>query len=524
MKRFFRTGFFRAEDGYALVLTLLFLPVMIGIGLLVIDIGRGNNAHSDHYAAADALALAGARELDGGTDAIDRAKAAMANLSNSVSFLGLSGADVNIDLQYADADGNEFTVVFLTTIPDSDDDPIDAAFLAANATTVDEDAKYVMVQSQARDLTTFFFNPVTGLSQDVPIGAVAVATYRSAACDVTPLFICNPFESDNIDLQSAFAQGQLHGRLIKLHPPGGSTALPGNFGFLQVRGANDNTSASANAIRQIFAGGQNPTCYDSSTVTTKPGAAVSIRTGLNVRFDIYDAPFQNSRATYPPAVNVRKGYEANNLNNPNACQTHLSEQDPAWMKAFPDNDVMQTPGSGVAGAYIGSGDWDIDGYWATNFPGLPALTAQDKTDMSAFPAAVAPGAGVPSRYDVYRYEIENDLTGELSVGDSGDAGNANKKESGLPQCFNGLASPPPLSDDPDRRVIFAAIVDCIANGGSGVTVFPVNSYASIFMVNPMQQQGSGVDGTIDVEIIDITGFGGNGTLDTFVRDEAILVR
>jgi hypothetical protein len=34
----------------------------------------------------------------------------------------------------------------------------------------------------------------------------------------------------------------------------------------------------------------------------------------------------------------------------------------------------------------------------------------------------------------------------------------------------------------------------------------------------------GVDATIDVEIIDITGFGGTGTLDDFIRAEAVLVR
>jgi hypothetical protein len=55
---------------------------------------------------------------------------------------------------------------------------------------------------------------------------------------------------------------------------------------------------------------------------------------------------------------------------------------------------------------------------------------------------------------------------------------------------------------------------------------PVNSFASIFLVNPMQQGGASEDdvGVIDVEVVDITGAGGEGTLDTFVRDEAILVR
>jgi hypothetical protein len=80
--------------------------------------------------------------------------------------------------------------------------------------------------------------------------------------------------------------------------------------------------------------------------------------------------------------------------------------------------------------------------------------------------------------------------------------------------------------DNDRRVIFAAIIDCLAQDAAGRSVLDVNSFASIFLVNPMQQGGASVDdvGVIDVEIVDITGFGGGGTLDTFVRNEAVLVR
>src|SRR5210317_1336438 len=108
----------RDEKGYAVVLTLLFMPVFIGISLMVIDLGRGNNAHSDLQAAADALALAGAVELDGNAGAIENAKDAMLELTNSVSFLGLD--DISIDLVYADEDANEFNVIFLKDIPEYD--------------------------------------------------------------------------------------------------------------------------------------------------------------------------------------------------------------------------------------------------------------------------------------------------------------------------------------------------------------------------------------------------------------------
>lgn len=97
--------FFRNEGGYALALTLIMLPAFMGLALLIIDVGRGNNAHSDQAAAVDALALAGARELDGGVDAIMRAKAAMEKVSNSVSFLAMAGDDVHIDLAYSAGTG-----------------------------------------------------------------------------------------------------------------------------------------------------------------------------------------------------------------------------------------------------------------------------------------------------------------------------------------------------------------------------------------------------------------------------------
>ena len=192
--------FFKSESGYALVLTLLFMPVFIGMSLLVIDISRGNNAQSDLQAAADALALAGARELDGGVTSIDRAIEAMGNVSNTVSFLGRTDEAAATELVFEVGGGvdNDFTVVFLSALPANDDIPLTQAYLDANAVTnavgSDQgDALFVYVRAQSRDLSPFFGLFFEGVNQvvDVPVAAQAVATYRSAACNVTPLFICN---------------------------------------------------------------------------------------------------------------------------------------------------------------------------------------------------------------------------------------------------------------------------------------------------------------------------------------------
>jgi len=516
--------FFGREDGYVLVLVLIMMPIFIGLCVLVIDVGRGNNTHSDLYAAADALSLAGARELDSGVDAIDRSKLAMAKLTNSVSFLGNQGGGVSL-LTFDDTSTNTanegFTVFFLTDIPDDDNTPIDQAFVDANFAADDEQdlAKYVYVTANTNNFSSLFFRMAAFANGPVKISARAVATRVSAACDVTPIYICNPFEDGGLSdgLQASFSQGKLHGRMLTLHLSGNQTQSPGNFGFLSVNG-----TSSASAIREVFASGVNPTCYESGTVRTKPGGANAIRQGINVRFDIYDGPFNSKKndPDYPPAQNVRKGYTYGG----NACNASL-EGDPAVAMGFPPNTVNDSPINGIPGALIGAGDWDMAAYWDLNHAagGTPFtnFSADDLDDMNSFPFSefptIFPGSSLPSRYDVYRYEIEKDE--ELAPAPGPLSHQSPGGEQGNPMCSS--ATPP----DKDRRVMFAAIVNCnsdeVIDEGGGVNTYPVEAYASFFMVNPMP---SGSPATINVEIIDITGFGGNGTLDEFVRDEPVLVR
>ena len=538
------------EDGFVLVLALLVMPVFIGLAFIIIDIGRGNNAHSDLSAAADAVALAGAAELDGGPDAITRAKAAMAELQTNVSMLARSGPDMEISLAYEDVDDNAFTVVFLEDIPVLDTTPITQEFLTNNATTVSADAKYIYVRAQSANLDTAFFNPGTLLSESVPVAAVAVAKSVSAICDIPPLYICNPFEFDNSgtyvgdQLQTRFAEGDLHGRMIRLHPKGSGTHAPGNFGFLSVNG-----SSSADAIRDFFAGNRNPTCVATDTVQTKPGAASSISQGINTRFDIYEGPYGNWRnASKPfvigPAVNVRKGIRpdvtvhGSNVRI-NDCvgqgssgtpgDDHLNDVAAGWdanatddyVYGLSDNGDMAAPNGGIPGASIGTGNWPIEDYLAENYgTAAPPLSSIP----NSFPASSSSvGAHVPSRYDVYRYEISSGLYAMRHPGEM--EGGSASGESGAAMCGPEKAHPIAPIVSPDRRVTVAAIIDCGTVGdGGGVNEYLVNAFASIFLTRPMERTAPSVDSTIDVEIIDITGFGGNGTLENFVRAEAILVR
>ena len=131
---FFRPGnllsrFRRDRRGYAVALTLIALPLIVGVAAWVIDASRITNLHTDLQNATDAMALAGARELDGRNDAITRAKAAIEELNKNEAWFGGSGSGLGakIDVVYDDSDASASNVhvLFLKGIPASDSTPID---------------------------------------------------------------------------------------------------------------------------------------------------------------------------------------------------------------------------------------------------------------------------------------------------------------------------------------------------------------------------------------------------------------
>lgn len=559
-----------AQDGFVLLMSLLILPIFLGLGLFLIDVGRHNNAHTDLQTVVDAMALAGARELDGNGGARARAQTAMTKIANPVSMLS-TGNSPTKNIRYVSGD-TRFTITFLDSIPTDDMDPIDGTYTA----TSDADAAYVRVQ--AYDTTEFgletLASKLLGGPGSIPVGTEAVATAEAAICDVPPLFICNPFEFvgttyDPSELQNRFMAGDLHGRMIRLHPGGGNTAFPGNFGFLQVNGA-----MGTNAIREYFAGGSVPICVrDGDTVDTAPGSRIAMADGINVRFDVMPGPqYGNQALGYIPAIaeNVRKGYSphVNGSGNANDCVSngggpnsggwsddHIIDLSNGWPTdangvlltdsytgidgtadgayGFPDNNAMVHPSvtGGTPGAYVGTdSNWPLQTYLDKNY-GVGTYTVGTTSpnigsiyDGTNWETVSSFSGRIPSRYDIYRWEIANGLTSTRgpSPGD----------ESGAPLCSTSDFSrtiPSITASDPteDPRVLAVAIIDCVQeaeSGAGGNTDLNVNTYASIFLSRPMRSWFPSSDQTIDVEVIDVLGYGGNGTLETFLREESVLVR
>jgi hypothetical protein len=415
------------------------------------------------------------------------------------------------------------TVQFLGAIPDQDDTAIATGACAekpeyssdcqVKGDTIAEksnNAKYVRVISSQMNVRTMF--PIPGLgSDDVPVSTEAVATYTSAACDVTPIFICNPFEgSGNPDVHENFKAGNFYGRQLVMSLRGSSTAGPGNFGYLAVGGN------GANVLRDALATNSPGKCYARDELETEPGGNIGpAEQGLGTRFGIYAGSMNGNSndPLYRPARDVRMGQDYGKNKKSPSCSKYQPEADP--------NDAMPLP-MGVGTIPIGggsistNGDWDLAGYWRVSHNGATPPTIP----MNSRPPTATAAAPEPSRYDVYRYELANPSL----LQDAAPGG-----EKGVPpsQCYGNydLNSYPSEEDVyGDRRTIFAAVVNCTEHQSDMNGRVPIQSeaFARMFLTKPMVTDGS--DKYISLEVVDVSGAGGLGTVENFLREEAELVR
>ena len=491
-------AFWRDQSGIALILVAIMLPVIIGFSLLVIDMSRANTLHNDLQKAADAFALAAAAELDGQSGAWARAERAMDRLVENESYFstagvttlkaGQRGGTANIN-----SAGN-ISWRFLKELPQNDADAVDLAQLAdATPATGEKHTRFIEVTVTPTEFRTIFppsFLTGNAASNSFNVGATAVAGFSSSVCDYTPVFICNPYEDTSVTggvtLEQAAQTREYRRRQIKLR--GDGFYMPGNFAFLKAPDGN-----GAKALERMLASSKPLACYSRQGVDTEPGQnAGPVKNGLNTRFGINTG---YTGAEYGPAVNVRKG-----ARNGDKCVKDNKvnyETDPNKGIGLEPDSCHVSGTCTMMGGRMGAGNWNFARYWAANHPG-----------RAVPPELSGTGANMPTRYEVYRYEIDNNIYQDKAV--SG--------ETGIPACGTPVTNV-------DRRILYGAILDCKALQDSGLKFsgrlegVPVRAFGSFFITEPIKD---GKD--IYVELVDITGKGGRGTLDNFLRDEAQLYR
>jgi len=498
--------FIRDESGVLTILAILFFVMVMAVGGLGIDLGRLYGERSQMQAYVDHAALSAASQLDTQSGALQRAiRAAMGD--------GTAGPLISGRQSFADGQP-ELTLEKLTFLDYLDPswtprDPTPwgsdnvlctysgGALSCLNGVTVaqaEAKARFVEVWATRRTVSYYilplvdFIGRIFGAPPMIDkqgISLRATAGYKREVCDLTPLMICNPDEpSTNTD--TLYPYTPLVGQQILMKASGsGSAWAPGNFGLLQpasdAGGVCKGNPHGAGFITCVL-GLVDPLtqCTDGS-VNVKPGQAETTMNGFNARFDIYQGSGNKMGGDplFAPSANVTKGVVGrgggkcpNNYDPaPSDALTVPLPRDAeilAGTSRFGENCWYAYTGQPKPSSCPAGQTWPPtgqDAYWDTNHPGM------------AYPTTTL--GTTPTRYSVYRYEIDNGMIPNRSS-DGGENGN--------PKC----TAPGINNPNRDRRVLTMAVVNCGAVGLRGQTSntetysgIPTVAFVKMFMTEPI---------------------------------------
>ena len=473
-------------------------------------------------------ALAAATQLDGGDDAITRARDAANN-----TFANASSSFTNQTRFANDRAGRPITELsfkfYDDYISDSDEDHPGTELASINDPLCDglsdgADAEVVEVTVNARRVF-YALTPLVGAFSDNAIGR-AMAGLQSATCNVAPLMFCVPEVGGVAD--RTFPTDADIGKGLKLHMNANQADpwAPGNFGFLDIDYVN---SPAGNPNRRLGFNSATSGCI-GDVINSDTGVRDPESTALNTRFDIYPSSgnFACDAATgdFCPAQNTRKDFifaevKAIRVRTtapiPATPQCGTYDSRAGWTansaaKSLPE-DTCFTGSCNV----LGDGVWTASNYMATHHPGATPsdLGAADWNSVT--------------RYEAYKWELEDPatrlapqrLSSSYTFRDQG----ANRTYSFTNIC----AYPKPIigtgvvadDDQKDRRVLTVAAVDCTGLNGS----HPVDilRWVDLFLVKPAS--ATGADKEFFTEIIGPARKpNGDSGFQYFGRKKAVLIR
>ncbi|AKQ41357.1 hypothetical protein CP97_03875 [Aurantiacibacter atlanticus] len=548
-----RSTYLQDQSGAVAATYAIAITGLIIVAGAAFDYNRIMSLDSEMQTAADQAALAGVTQLDKTDGACARAGNAAVELLRNITLLS------------NDSMGNAVTVNGGTTISIADDSCgsfngitfyEDSAKTSVAAT--DESARFVEVIVDQRS-ARYSFTAIGGLIES-PARGQALAGLGTAICRVPPLMICNPTEpSNNTDPYLEFDVDNNIGAGVKL--VGNESYEPGAFGFLETSfgtGANGLKAALGWDVR----GGD---CTAVDGVEVKNGLNASVMDAINTRFDLpgngNNCPSINGiSGTCSPSVNVRKDFvrQQNNSNwsvyqAGSAANAHLNAYRPTSTATYAtlfgataapaimghprdlchawNNDGDCAAHNGGQSARMGTGDWDINAYWLSNFG------ANYAGQVSALTYGAQP-KGYPTRYQVYRWEADQMVAGTLPGIAKNVSGNTYAYAQPQPGRSLALPNSPyglvPGSQS-DRRRLSVAVLNCTAlTTGTGHNnlnnrELAVGSWIDVFMVEPAIarkrcQSGNGCNVTyteafdVYAEVIGRTDIGGdNGSSAQTIR-------
>ena len=468
----------------------LAMPVIIGSAAFSVDASRLYNMDHDLQAGADALARAGAAELDQRADSLTRAQQAIQRLvRNEQKFAAGGRADVSVA-----------SIRFLEDLPAEDHVEITSAY----ETNDPARARYVEVRVGVETVGTIFPTDLVVGALSIDMDASSVAGFTQRVCGAAPVFVCNPYENSSTDLYAAMDTLSFQRRQFQFKRPTGQTKGPkkgagwgpGSFGYLEVPGY-----SGANGLREAVGLVRPNTCFDSGgTVRLETGNKNSVHQGFNTRFDIYEGAMKKERSNplYAPAANVTHGVVRNGCDaaggGSNGKGNGKKGGGESVAMGLPRDACHESGTCGGPNGQMGGGDWDFVSYMEINHNSMTRLRLGDTTWNINYNSRKTTPAEPPSRYQVYRWEVDtNCIPGPKTYGN-----NASTDEEGTPTC----STVGPTAEDVDRRVLYAAVLNCQAIEASGGMVsgrdLPVETFVKVFLTEPV---GSGSESTIFGEIV-----------------------
>jgi hypothetical protein len=325
-KKFVR-DFCRDTNGVILPYVTVLLVVIVGVAVLALDGSRLTSLQTQLQKGTDALAIAGAGELDRLPTSTTRACNAISNLLTNSTFFG-SGGSANVSAS---------SIQFYSSLPASDTTAMGSplcdcsqgnACSSANSVS----ARFVQVTAQPVSISTILPASFFGGANSATAAASAVAGFDQVTCQTVPLFMCNPYEQNGDSYAQATQRlidnaGSL--KLIELTSVQGKSGsyFPGNFGYVKPTsgslpgGTCGAQKGSSTSVVQAMALSTPNICIRQSAINTQTGNDSNVFEALDVRFDLWKSntgSFQQCKTdpNYAPDVNVRKGYMPGNCNNP----------------------------------------------------------------------------------------------------------------------------------------------------------------------------------------------------------------
>jgi Flp pilus assembly protein TadG len=527
--RAFRT--FWTEDRAAISpLYAVGILALVGVSGVGFDYGRLMALDSELQNAADQAALAAATQLDGGDDAMIRARDAATNtLATAASDYVNETRFANDTRITAATDTRPITNLSFTFYDGYEDDAVGNVVPINN--TDGADAKVVEVTVNPRQVF-YALTPVVGAMNSGPVIGKALAALESGTCNVPPMFFCVPVNGGVTE--TTFPTDANRGQGLKLHfkdtgqdSPGNpndptidnTTWAPGNFGFLDLEYLPNNQQNETTGLNSYLLG-----CTSSAPISD-PGFRTPQGSALNSRLDFYPPPknqCNTKNGNFCPAQNVTKNLVLKMPSNADDCSNppnNINEND--WVDAATlDFATPDYPANGYDPGYnedanfagnpytiFGNGDWNA-ATWLNTHHGVATSAIPDLDNNLSI-----------SRYEVYQWELDpaapSRLDPEFLIDVDGN------KYCSFPRPVD---EPPGLAADDnqkDRRLLTVAAVDCAGlNGKNAVRVL---RWVDLFLVKPVNT--SGADRNFFTEIVGpAKKANGDSGFQYFGRKKAVLIR